>query len=186
MAENVRSLSKAKWRTIRAQMIALSVFACAMVERWNEYEDVDLELDDYIVIKSKEMGVVKGMVVLARCGRGRTKTSRHGVVLDRRHAMVVLLDTKIGVVGLVVVHMLLRTDAAGYNEVIQDIVQVHNQHPSVRYMAVGDWNRHAPTHDPTVAIAKWMRCVMLRQGDKGVLHKDWLTVPKENVVSARV
>ena len=56
MAENVRSLTAAKWEIIRAKATALQVTVLALVEVWDLKDEVDLDVAGYICIPSPIMG----------------------------------------------------------------------------------------------------------------------------------
>ena len=85
------------------------------------------------------------MALWVKASRGRTPTMGYRVVLDTEHALVVLVNVAVGALGIILVHMPRRSEATEYRQVTEDVAMVKNAHPGVRFLAIGDWNRHVPT-----------------------------------------
>ena len=156
MAENVRSLTAAKWDIIRAKATAPQVTVLALIEVWDLKDEVDLDVARYICIPSAIMRTGRGIVLWVRLGRGRTKTEGHRVLLDNRHALVVAVSTAVGPLGLIAVHMPQRAETDAYKQVTKEVASVKNAHAGVRFLATEDWNRCVPCHDPSIAFSLWL------------------------------
>ena len=94
------------------------------------------------------------------------------MLLDNRHALVVAVSTTVGPLGLIAVHMSQRAEMDAYEQVTKEVAPVKNAHGGVRFLAIGDWNRSVPCHDPRITFRQRLGCAIQWAGAEPPLHKD--------------
>ena len=179
---NVRSLTSEKWKTVLALMLTYNAAIMALGEVWFEKEDVDMEIAGYRCIRGTPRGAGRWIIVWVRKDPGvETK-----VTVDTRHVLAVLVKRQVHHVMVAATHMPLRPERAAYTEELQHIIKLEAQHPGVAFIGIGDWNRHALTHDETVAAWHTLSSAVMETGMEGPLHKDWVMLPTKSASRQRV